>query len=125
MAQTHPPDFVVSWGCVTASGVSAAGVTLTLASAAAGDRRYITALEISKFNFASGTASALPNRITTTNLPGGMAFIIEQSAGAAGTNYSKFFTFTPPLATISPTADTTIVAPAQGQSIWHLGLWYV
>ena len=114
----------VSSQTVTNTGVSGAAVTLTLAAAGAGLRHYITGLHLERHAAAALTAGATPTVITTTNLPGALAFSIPVDAGAAGGIYEKVFEPARALMASAQNTATTIVAGAVTNVIWRLTATY-
>lgn len=105
----------------TTVGAAGAATTLTLASPGAGLRHHITYMRISRFAAAVLTASATPVTITTTNLPGSLAFTAEADAAQLGTRapvVSEDFAF--PLAASAQATATTIVCPATTGVIWRI-----
>lgn len=104
----------------TATGAAGAGVTLTIASPGAGLRHYLTYLRIARFATAVLTPAAAPVVVTTTNLPGSLAFSMPADAAAQGTvfDYQEAFTF--PLAATAQATATTIVCPATTNVIWRV-----
>lgn len=109
---------------VTATAAINTAVTLTL-PAAAGLFHYITAIQVQKLYGVVGVAAGAGVIITTTNLPGTPAFTTEQVAGAAGTVVTvvNFVPATPLKSSVANTA-TTIVAPAQLETIWRINVSY-
>jgi hypothetical protein len=110
---------------VTATGASGAAVTLTLPAPGAGLRHYITGIRIRRFAAATLTAAATPVVVTTTNLPGSVAFTCGAEAlaqGVAAQEVIEDFAF-PLMATAQNTA-TTIVCPATTNVIWRATAWY-
>lgn len=110
---------------VTGTAAVNTGVTISLPAAGVGLFHYITKIEIIKFYSVVGVSAAAPVVITTTNLPGSLAFTTEQAAGAAGTlaRYLYDFESNPLKSSVANTA-TTIVAPVQLQTIWRLNVFY-
>jgi hypothetical protein len=109
-------------GTVTAAiGVAA---TLTLASPGAGLRHYITYLSINRFAGAVLTAAAAPVVVTTTNLPGALAFSVPAEAAAQGTLDRWREDFTYPLAASAQGTATTIVCPVTTGVIWRVTAGY-
>ena len=106
----------------TATGAAGAAVTLTLAAPAAGLRHYITSLTIGKFASALLTAAATPVVVTTTNLPGALAFSFPADAALAGTFYNLREEYRIPLAASAQGVATTIVCPVTALVIWRVTL---
>lgn len=104
----------------TAVGASGAAVTLTLASPGAGLRHYLTYLAINRFAAAVLTAAAAPVTVTTTNLPGSLAFSFPADAAALGTidRWREDFAF--PVASSAQNTATTIVCPVTTGVIWRV-----
>lgn len=113
------------WGPVTSGigttvGTAGAATTLTLASPGAGLRHYLTYLSINRFATALLTAAAAPVTVTTTNLPGTLAFSFLAEAAAQGTldRWREDFAF--PVAASAQNTATTIVCPATPNVIWRV-----
>ena len=104
----------------TAVGASGAAVTLTLAAPGAGLRHYLTYLAINRFAAAVLTAAAAPVTVTTTNLPGTLAFSFPAEAAALGTidRWREDFAF--PVASSAQNTATTIVCPVTTGVIWRV-----
>ena len=108
----------------TAVGAAAAAVTLTLAAPGAGLRHYLTYLSINKVASALLVAAAAPVTVTTTNLPGALAFSFPADAAAQGTIDRWREDFAYPLASSAQNTATTIVAPATTSIIWRITAGY-
>lgn len=108
----------------TSVGAAGAAVTLTLAAPGAGLRQYISYLAISRFATALLTAGAAPVTVTTTNLPGSLAFSFPAEAAPAGSldRWREDFAF--PLAASAPNTAVTIVCPATTNVIWRVTAGY-
>lgn len=121
-------DFAKNGGVTPLLGTvtAAAGVaaTLTLAAPGVGLRHYITYLSINRFASALLTAAAAPVVVTTTNLPGSLAFSFAADAAAAGTldRWREDFAF--PLMTSAQNTETTIVCPLTALVIWRITAGY-
>ena len=104
----------------TTLGTAGTATTLTLASPGAGLRHYLTYLSINRFATALLTAGATPVAVTTTNLPGSLAFSFAADAAAAGSldRWREDFSF--PIMASAPGTATTIVAPATTNVIWRI-----
>jgi hypothetical protein len=109
---------------VTATGAAAAAITATLPAAGAGLFHFITAIEISMFYTAAGTAAATPILVTTTNFAAATVFSFDASAAAEGTISRYILTpFVPIQSSVANTA-TTIVCPASTAKIWRVNVFY-
>jgi hypothetical protein len=108
----------------TLTGAAGAAVTLSLAAPGAGLRQYITFLRIMRSASAALTAGAAPTVVTTTNLPGAMAFSFGADAAAQGTDklISEDFAYAVP-ASAQNTA-VTIVCPVTTGVIWRASAGY-
>lgn len=124
-ALTQPVQEVAANLCVTGTAAVNTGVTVTL-PAVASQFHYISMIQIIKLYSVVGVASGAGVVITTTNLPGNPAFTTEQLASVAGTAAAVVNLF--PSKSIKSSAvntATTIVCPAQLQTIWRINVWYV
>lgn len=111
---------------VTAVGASGAAVTLTLPAPGAGLRQYLTYLSINRFAVALLTAGSAPVSVTTTNLPGSLAFSFPAEAAAQGTIDRWREDFAYPLAASAQNTAVTVVAPATTNVIWRVtGGYYI
>jgi hypothetical protein len=108
----------------TTTGASGAAVTLTLASPGAGLRHYLTYLRISRIATAALTAAATPVIVTTTNLPGSLAFSIQADAALQGTIFAIQEDFAYPIAASAQNTATTIVCPVTTGVIWRITAGY-
>lgn len=109
---------------VTSVGASGAAVTLTLPSPGAGLRQYLTYLSVDRFAAAVLTASATPVTVTTTNLPGSLAFTFPADAAALGTLVREREDFAFPVAASAQATAVTIVLPATTGVIWRATAGY-
>lgn len=108
----------------TTIGASGAATTLTLAAPGAGLRHYLTYLSINRFAAALLTAAATPIAVTTTNLPGSLAFSFAADAAALGTLDRWREDFAYPLMTSAQNTATTVVCPATTNVIWRITAGY-
>lgn len=117
-------DTLVTSVIGTTVGTGGAATTLTLASPGTGLRHYLTYLSINRFATALLTAGAVPVTVTTTNLPGSLAFSFPADAAAAGTidRWREDFAF--PIAASAQATATTIVCPATTGVIWRVTAGY-
>jgi hypothetical protein len=117
-------DGMVTPLVVTAVGAAGAAVTLTLPAPAAGLRHYLTNLLINRFAAAALTAAAVPVTVTTTNLPGSLAFSFAADAALQGTLDRWREDFAYPVAASALATATTIVCPATTGVIWRATAGY-
>lgn len=109
---------------VTATGAAAAAVTLTLPAPGAGLRQYVNFISISRVAAAVLTPAATPVVLTTTGLPGSLAFSLPADAAAQGTIFDKDIVFSRALAASAQNTAVTIVAPGTTGVIWRLTAGY-
>ena len=109
---------------VTATGAASAGVTLTLPSPGAGLRQYLTYIAIVRSASAALTAGAAPTVVTTTNLPGALAFTFGADASPQGTDKVIREDFAYPLAASAQATAVTIVCPVTTGAIWRITAGY-
>jgi hypothetical protein len=107
---------------VTATGAANAGVTVTL-PASANNFHYIDMIEIVKYATATIVGGTVPAIVTTTNMPGSIAFTFD-SAQAIGTCVVRTHILTSPLSSSVLATDTTIVCPATTNIIWRANIYY-
>ena len=111
-------------GTITAAVSTAA--TLTLAAPGAGLRHYITGLRIERHAAALLVAGTTPVLVTTTNLPGALAFSIPVDAAAQGSVYEKLLDPVRAIMASAQNTATTIVAPLTTSVIWRISaIFYV
>lgn len=109
---------------VTAVGAAAAAVTLTLPAPGAGLRQYLTYLSINRFASALLTAAAAPVTVTTTNMPGSLAFSFAAEALPQGELDRWREDFAYPLAASAQNTAVTVVCPATTGVIWRATAGY-
>lgn len=109
---------------VTITAAAGAAATLTLASPGAGLRHYLTYLRITRFASAALTAAAAPVLVTTTNIPGALAFTLPADAALQGTTFHYQEDFNYPIAVSALATATTIVMPATTGVIWRATAGY-
>ena len=111
---------LITTGIGTTIGTAGAAATLTLASPGAGLRHYLTYLAINRFATALLTAGAAPVNVTTTNLPGSLAFSFGAEAAPQGSIDRWREDFAYPIAAVAQATATTIVCPAATGVIWRI-----
>lgn len=109
--------------CISITGVAAAAVTATL-PAVASQFHYIALIEIVKFFTAANVASATPLVVTTTNVPGALAFTFGQPLGTIGTTDVHLYVPVAPIQSSVAGTSTTIVCPATAGIIWRVNIAY-
>lgn len=107
---------------VTVTGIAGAAVTLTL-PAAANVFHYIQSMEIIKYATAAISGTATPVVVTTTNLPGNIAFTMA-TAQAIGTTLEEDLVGIDALRSSVVNTATTIVCPATANVIWRINVFY-
>ena len=110
----------VSSNAATVTAAVNTAATLTLASPGAGLRHYITGLRIERHAAALLTAGTTPVVVTTTNLPGALAFSIPAEAAAQGSVYEKVLDPVRAIMAATQNTATTIVAPLTTNVIWRI-----
>jgi len=109
----------------TATAAVNTAATASLPAPAAGLFHYITSIQLTKVYAALGVASGAGVVVTSTNLPGTPAWTTEQAAGALGTSPLVIdYQPTTPLRSAAAAVATTLVAPAQLQTIWRWNVSY-
>ena len=106
---------------VTAAANTAATATLP---AVAAQFHYITGIEIMRTSTAllAGTATLV---VTTSNLPGGLAWSFGNAMAAGATQRDLFITFPNPIKSSVVNTATTIVLPAPGAAVlWRANVYY-
>lgn len=115
----NPSDSTLS---VTATGLTGAAVTATLA-AVAGQFHRISSLEIMAYTTLARVGVAAPVLVTSTNLPGSNAWTFA-TAAVIGSTDTKYFTFSNPYKSTVVNTATTIVCPATLSIIWRVNVVY-
>ena len=118
----NPTELRAATLAVTTTAASGTAATLTI-PAVAGLFHYITALDIVLYSAAARTGSAAPTVVTTTNLPGAIAFTFS-TAGAIGTTDVQDLIRTTPLKSSIVNTNTTIVCPIAAGGIWRITATY-
>jgi hypothetical protein len=108
---------------VTAVGGTGNAVTCTLPAAGPGQHHYIGEIQITKYATAAISGNATPITITTTNLPGSIAYTFE-TAQAIGTNSTRNNEYALPLKSLTANTATTVVCPAVTNSLWRVTVSY-
>lgn len=109
---------------VTTTAAAGVAATLTLPAPGAGLRQYVTFVSINRFAAAVLTAAAAPVVVTTTNMPGALAFSLPADAAAQGTIYPLREDFAYPIAAAAQNTAVTFVAPLTTGVIWRLTVGY-
>jgi len=108
---------------VSATGIAAAGVTLTIPSAGASLFNYLTFLELVAYNTAARTGGVTPVLVASTGISGTPTFEFS-SAGAVGTIERYVYDFNTPLKGSAAATAMTFVAPATTSVIWRINAFY-
>ena len=110
--------------CVTATAAVNTAVTLTMAANPAGLFHLFTRIHIKRFFVTAGLGGATPTLVTTTNLPGSLAFSFG-TAGAIGTTLEEVLEPASPIKASAAATATTIVCPASTDTIWRVTAHYL
>ncbi len=108
---------------VTNTAATGAAVTATLAAPGAGLFHYITRINILKYATAAVTGIATPVLVTSTNIPGPVAWTTP-TAQAIGTVYETDVESSSSIKSTTANTATTIVAPVQTGVIWRITVYY-
>lgn len=114
------PDAIL---CVSTTAATGVAVTATLPAVVA-QFHHITLIEIVKYFTVANAASATPLVVTTTNLPGSLAFTFGQPVGAIGITDRMIHSPESPLKSSVVNTATTIVCPATTGIIWRVNVYY-
>jgi len=110
--------------CATVTAAANAAATLTLAAPGAGLRHYITGIEITR-NATAALVGSATLVITTTNLPGSLAWSVGNAMAIGGTQADVSRDFSQPLQSSAQNTATTIVMPAPGAGVlWRCNVYY-
>ena len=118
----NPTELRAATLAVTGTAASGTALAITL-PAVAGQFHYITALDIVLYSSAARTGAAAPTIVTTTNLPGAIAFTFS-TAGAIGTTDVQDLIRVTPLKSSAVNTNTTIVCPIVTGGIWRVTATY-
>ena len=110
----------VSSNAATVTAAVSTAATLTLTAPGAGLRHYITGLRIERHAAALLVAGTTPDLVTSTNLPGALAFSIPMEAAAQGSVYEKLLDPVRAIMASAQNTATTIVAPLTTSVIWRI-----
>jgi hypothetical protein len=108
---------------ISATAAASSAVTATLPAAGAGLFHYITGIQIIQASSTTAGAAGAPVVVTTTNLPGSLAFT-RPSAVPAGDVREFVQTFASPLKASAANTATTIVAPVHTNIVWRINVYY-
>lgn len=132
-ARLKPADTLAALGtildnqaeqAVSITGAASAAVTATLPAVAAAFH-YITAIEITKYVAAALTGAAVPSVVTSTNLPGALAWSVGTAGATVGGIADRLvMSFVKPLKSAALNVATTIVCPLQTNAIWRVNVFY-
>ena len=114
---------VVAPLAVTATAAVNTAVTLTLPAPSAGLFHVVTRIQIDRFFVTAGLAGTTPTIVTSTNLPGTMAWSFS-TIGAIGDLKSIIIEPSQPLRSSASGTATTIVCPASTDTIWRASAIY-
>ena len=118
----NPTELRASTLAVTTTAAAGTAVTLTI-PAVVGQFHYITSLDIKLYSAAARVGAAAPTVVTTTNLPGAIAFTFS-TAGAIGTIDIQDLIRTTPLRSSALNTATTVVCPIAAGGIWRITATY-
>lgn len=119
VAKPIPATLVVS-----TTAAANTGITVTLPAAGTGLYHYITAIEITR-NATAALAGTATLVITTTNLPGALAWSVGNAMAAGGTQIDISRDFSVPLKSSVDNTATTIICPAPGAAVlWCANVFY-
>ena len=122
-------DFMVSNVFMPVQSLSATaaantGVTLTIPAPTAGLFNYITSIEVTR-NATAVLVGGATLVITTSNLPGSLAWSVGNAMAAGGTAIDVNKDYTQPIKSAAAALATTIVCPAPGAAVlWRVNANY-
>lgn len=122
-------DYLVNTASIPVVAVSATaaantGLTLTIPAPAAGLFNYVTGVEITR-NATAALAGTATLVITTTNLPGSLAWSVGNAMAAGGTQKDVETMYTQPVKSTTAATATTIVMPVPGVAVlWRATAYY-
>ena len=110
----------VSSNAATITAAVSTAATLTLTAPGSGLRHYITGLRIERHAAALLVAGTTPVLVTSTNLPGALAFSIPVEAAAQGSVYEKVLDPVRSIMASAQNTATTVVVPLTTSVIWRI-----
>lgn len=123
VAISSPVQVQSSTLVVTATAATGVAVTATLPAVAA-QFHYISFIEVVKYFTVANAASATPLVVTTTNIPGSLAFTFGQPLGTIGTTDRMIHAPNSPIHSTTVNTATTVVCPATVGIIWRVNVYY-
>ena len=108
---------------VSVTAAASTALTATLPAPPAGQFHYVTGITLQRYAAAALTGAAAPVVVTTTNLPGTLAWTFD-TAAAIGTSQVQAFTFASPIKSSAAATATTFVAPLFTGAIWRITITY-
>ncbi len=117
-------DRMITTNLVTTTAATGVAATLTLPAPGAGLRQYLTYLRLVRSATALLTAGATPTIVTTTNLPGSLAFTFGADASPQGTDKIIQEDFAYPVAASAQNTAITFVCPLTTGVIWRATAGY-
>lgn len=109
---------------VTVTAAANTGATITIPAAGAGLFHYITNIEITR-NATAALAGTATLVITTTNLPGSLAWSVGNAMAAGGTQIDVNKSLASPIKSSVANTNTTIVMPVPGAAVlWRANVHY-
>lgn len=115
--------YSVASSAVSITGTTGTAVTATL-PASVGNFHYISLIHIQKIFTAANAASATPLVVTSTNLPGPLAWSFGQPVGAIGVTIDMILPENSMVKSSVVNTATTIICPATTGIIWRVNVTY-
>lgn len=110
--------------CLSVVGAANGALTLTLPASGVGLFHYLARLEIIRAATALLAGTAVLT-VTTTNLPGSLAWSLGNAMAAGGQSFDLNAWWWPSLKASAANTATTIVAPAPGAAVlWRINAYY-
>jgi hypothetical protein len=109
---------------ISATAAAATALTLTIPAPQAGLFNYVSGIEITR-NATVALAGTATLVLTTTNLPGSLAWSVGNAMSAGGTQKDVDLQFANPVKSVSAGLATTIVMPSAGAAVlWRATAYY-
>ncbi len=110
--------------CVSVTAASGAAAAATLPAAGVGLFHYITHVRVEIYATNNRSGGAIPVVVTTTNLPGALAYTFE-TAQQTGTMLSRVTELGgSPMKSSVANTPSTIAAPATANALWRIAVHY-
>lgn len=123
VVQLSPMNAQAATLVISATAAVSTANTATLPAAGVGLFHYIVRINIIKYASVATVGAAAPTIVTTTNMPGSLAWTTPTSL-AVGTQYETDINSSAPMKSSVANTATTIVCPLTTSIIWRVNVYY-